>query len=88
MDVNEDSGWACCRWWAKALPSGPHERLTTFALTEDSNGVDGSGWWYSIPVGSPVTTLLDVTSVCTIKWTNLNMKTARLTLDALVANSC
>ena len=36
MEVNGDSGWAHCGWWAKALPSDAHERLTTFVLTTDS----------------------------------------------------
>ena len=64
MEMNEASGWAYCRWWAKALPSGPHERLNIFVLTEESDGADGSGW-YSIPVGgSPLLVHLN-NSMCT-----------------------
>lgn len=87
MEMDETGDWAYCRWWAKALPSGCHEREHTFVLIEDSenahHGPERS--WYSIPVGNPEATLLDVTTVCEIKWKGKDKKTAWLTVDPLEA---
>jgi hypothetical protein len=96
MAMDEDNGCALCRWWAKALPSGGHEREYTFVLTEDAenahHGLEKS--WYAISVGDPEATLLDVTIVSEIKWRGNDPRNARLNLDPLealfnfVGNAC
>jgi len=96
MAMDEDNGCALCRWWAKALPSGGHEREYTFVLTEDAenahHGLEKS--WYAISIGDPEATLLDVTIVSEIKWKGKDPRNARLTLDPLdalfkfVGNAC
>ena len=96
MAMDEDNGCALCRWWAKALPSGGHEREYTFVLTEDAenahHGLEKS--WYAISIGDPEATLLDVTIVSEIKWKGKDPRNARLNLDPLealfnfVGNAC